>query len=453
VGSFVDARKGDLVRPWILLAIALLILAGCSEASTPPEQPEKEGIEKVEKQPTQKADVTNTEPVEKEVTETAPEEQTEPQAESPKDVLASQYKHINVGNYGMAYDLFADQSQQLVSLQQYTAYFASNAPYEIKSYSFPDVHVQGDEASVVVDLAVSSSDGEEEYQVTQQLVREDGSWRVVMRDAQLASFTDVSTSSQSASASAPPEPEPAAEDYDATVTVSRVVDGDTIEISPAIDGVEDVRLIGIDTPETVDPEEEVEPYGPEASAFATEELAGRKVHLEFDEEKVDQYDRLLAYVYADSSMFNEDLLEEGYAQAYPYPPNTKYEGRFADAQADAMAAGIGIWGLTFNEQCQLADRGNGIGEGTPGCQSVTSATTSASASSPSASAGSSATAQPSGGAAAPISENDCPQSAPIKGNQSGLYHVPGGAYYDVTNPEECFATAADAEAAGYEASR
>ena len=52
----------------------------------------------------------------------------------------------------------------------------------------------------------------------------------------------------------------------------------------------------------------------------------------------------------------------------------------------------------------------------------------------------------------PISEDECPQSAPIKGNQSGLYHVPGGAYYDETNPEECFATAADAEAAGYEAS-
>jgi len=57
-----------------------------------------------------------------------------------------------------------------------------------------------------------------------------------------------------------------------------------------------------------------------------------------------------------------------------------------------------------------------------------------------------------GGAVAPVSEDDCPPSAPIKGNQSGLYHVPGGAYYDVTNPEECFATAANAEAAGYEAS-
>jgi micrococcal nuclease len=442
------------VRYWMLLAVALLILAGCSEASTPPEQPEKEGIERVEKEPTQKSEVTHTEPVEKEITEAAPEEQTEPQAESPKDVLASQYKHINAGNYGMAYDLFADQSKQLVSLEQYTAYFASVAPYEIKSYSFPGVDVQDEKASLAVDLAVSSSDGEEVYQVTQHLVREDGSWRVVMRDSQLASFTSTSTSSESASASsATPKAKPASKHYNATVTVSRVVDGDTIEISPAIDGVEDVRLIGVDTPETVDPGEEVEPYGPEASAFATEELAGRKVHLEFDEEKIDQYDRLLAYVYAGGSMFNEDLLEEGHAQAYPYPPNTKYEGRFADAQSDAMAAHAGIWGLSLSEQCQLADRGNGIGEGTPGCQAAASATPGASTSSPSAQAGSSATVQPSsGGAVAPISENDCPPNAPIKGNQSGLYHVPGGAYYDVTNPEECFATASDAEAAGYEAS-
>ena len=242
--------------------------------------------------------------------------------------------------------------------------------------------------------------------------------------------------------------------YDKTVTVSRVIDGDTIEISPVINGVEDVRLIGVDTPETVDPGEEVEPYGPEASAFATEELAGREVDLEFDEEKIDQYDRVLAYVYTGTSMFNEELVEKGYAQAYPYPPNTKYEMRFENAQREARASDLGIWGLSLEQQCQLADRGNSIGEGSMKCELMAEESASPSASpSASASAGSSATVQPSGGGAvAPISEDDCPQNAPIKGNQSGLYHVPGGAYYDVTNPEECFATAADAEAAGYEAS-
>jgi micrococcal nuclease len=199
-----------------------------------------------------------------------------------------------------------------------------------------------------------------------------------------------------------------------------VVDGDTIEISPAVDGNEEVRLIGMDTPETKDPSEGIEPLSPEASAFATDEVTGQSVGLEFDVEREDQYDRLLAYVYLDGEMFNEVLVEEGLAQAYPYEPNTRYEERFAAAQEEARAANLGIWGLTFAQQCQLADRGNGIGEGSPGCAGA-SASTSASASS-SASAGSSATANPSpDGAVPPISEDDCPSNAPIKGNQSIRY--------------------------------
>jgi micrococcal nuclease len=155
--------------------------------------------------------------------------------------------------------------------------------------------------------------------------------------------------------------------YGPTLTVSRVVDGDTIEFSPAIDGIEDVRLIGVDTPETVDPGEEVEPYGPQATAFATRKLSGRKVRLEFDEQRIDQYGRLLAYIYVGDTMFNEELVRRGYAQAYPYPPNTTYEARFAAAQRMARTANLGIWELTRAQQCKLADRGNGIGEGTPGC--------------------------------------------------------------------------------------
>ncbi|MDP9410034.1 MAG: thermonuclease family protein, partial [Actinomycetota bacterium] len=243
----------------------------------------------------------------------------------------------------------------------------------------------------------------------------------------------------------------------ATVTVSRVVDGDTIEISPAVAGNEEVRLIGVDTPETEDPNEEIEPMGPEASAYAESRLTGARVELEFDVERFDQYGRLLAYVYAGGQMFNEDLVEEGYAQAYPYEPNTRYADRFTAAQEQAKASGLGIWGLTLAQQCQLADRGNSIGEGSPGCSSVSaSASASATASAEaSASAGSSATASPAAGGQAvpPISEDDCPLNARIKGNaSSGIYHVPGGAYYDETDPEECFATPRDAEAAGYRAS-
>ena len=153
----------------------------------------------------------------------------------------------------------------------------------------------------------------------------------------------------------------------ATVTVSNAIDGDTIKVSPAVNGLNDVRLIGVDTPETVDPAEGVEPYGPQASEFTTRELSLRKVRLEFDEERMDQYGRPLAYVYAGGSMFNEELVRKGYAQAYPYAPNTAHAAQFAAAQRGARAAGLGIWGLSTAQQCELADRGNGIGEGSPGC--------------------------------------------------------------------------------------
>jgi len=92
----------------------------------------------------------------------------------PEEVLASQYEHINADAYGVAYDLFDDQSQRAISLEEYKAYFASVAPYEITGYSFPSVRIQGGTASVVVDLEVSSSEGEDAYTVTQRLVREDG---------------------------------------------------------------------------------------------------------------------------------------------------------------------------------------------------------------------------------------------------------------------------------------
>ncbi len=150
--------------------------------------------------------------------------------------------------------------------------------------------------------------------------------------------------------------------YDAIATVTRVVDGDTIEISPAIDGITDVRLIGVDTPETKEPGCAPQPYGPEASSYAESVLSGRQVELEFDVEKTDRYGRLLAYVYPEGGeMFNEDLVEGGYAQVYPYPPNTRYADRFAAAQDRAATAGLGIWALGPDQLILLTDRGNGIG--------------------------------------------------------------------------------------------
>lgn len=146
-------------------------------------------------------------------------------------------------------------------------------------------------------------------------------------------------------------------------TVSRVTDGDTFRISPEIDGEDRVRMIGVDTPET-DPERGAEPYGEEAANFARESLEGRDVALEFDAEREDDYERLLAYAYLpDGTMFNETLLREGYAQVATFPPNTRYLDRFEEAQDEAREARRGIWGLSGEELCRLRDRGNGIGGG------------------------------------------------------------------------------------------
>ena len=164
-----------------------------------------------------------------------------------------------------------------------------------------------------------------------------------------------------------------AQQLEAPATVTRVVDGDTVEISPAIGGKTDVRLIGVDTPETVDPSTPVQPYGPEASRFTKRELEGQRVTLEFDEDREDDLGRLLAYVRvggAGAATFNETLLRQGYAQLWVIAPNDKYEARFRQAQQQARTAERGIWGLTKQQQCQLANHDNGIGEGSPGCDST-----------------------------------------------------------------------------------
>jgi micrococcal nuclease len=154
--------------------------------------------------------------------------------------------------------------------------------------------------------------------------------------------------------------------HDATVTVTRVIDGDTIDISPSVEGRSRVRLIGMDTSEV---HFGTQPYGPEASAFAKRQLEGEEVGLELDVQKIDPYGRLLAYAYLpEGQMFNETLVEEGYAQVATYPPNVKYQEHFLKAQREAREANRGLWGLSAGELCQQTDRDNGIGGGCSGSE-------------------------------------------------------------------------------------
>jgi micrococcal nuclease len=109
---------------------------------------------------------------------------------------------------------------------------------------------------------------------------------------------------------------------------------------------ETVRLIGVDTPETVHPTKPVQCYGPEASAFTTSTLSkGTEVRLVRDIEARDAYDRLLAYVYraSDNMFVNLELIRQGYARPYPFEPNTAHKADFAQAAWDARDAQRGLW--------------------------------------------------------------------------------------------------------------
>lgn len=131
-----------------------------------------------------------------------------------------------------------------------------------------------------------------------------------------------------------------------TGTIEWVVDGDTVDI--VIDGHEErVRLLGIDTPESVIPDTPPECYGPEAAARTAELLpVGTEVRLERDVVARDDYGRLLAYVFrsADGLLVNEDLIARGYAVPLWIAPNHAYHDRFVDAADAAHQAGLGLWG-------------------------------------------------------------------------------------------------------------
>jgi micrococcal nuclease len=131
--------------------------------------------------------------------------------------------------------------------------------------------------------------------------------------------------------------------------VVRVVDGDTIVVE--IDGQkEKVRLVGVDTPETVHPTKPVERFGKEASDFTHKQLDGEKVYLVYDQNNAghkhrDRYGRLLAYVYRerDNLDFCAELVKQGYAHAYLKYPSERGE-EFLAYQKQAREAGRGLWG-------------------------------------------------------------------------------------------------------------
>lgn len=138
--------------------------------------------------------------------------------------------------------------------------------------------------------------------------------------------------------------EPTNSDNKVSVKVTRVVDGDTIIVN--LNGKDErVRLIGIDTPETVHPERGEEPFGREASDYTKSRLDGEQVYLEFDVQQRDQYGRLLAYVWIGEEHFNATLVEQGYATVSTWPPNVKYVEVYTALQQEAREESKGLWGI------------------------------------------------------------------------------------------------------------
>ena len=133
--------------------------------------------------------------------------------------------------------------------------------------------------------------------------------------------------------------EPAA----AMARVVRVIDGDTIEARFG-GRDEDVRLIGVDTPETVKPDTPVQCFGERASHFTKRRLTGRRVRLVFGVERRDIYGRLLAYVYLGPRLFNASLARRGLARPLTIPPNDRFAPRFERLAVAAARAGRGLWG-------------------------------------------------------------------------------------------------------------
>lgn len=126
--------------------------------------------------------------------------------------------------------------------------------------------------------------------------------------------------------------------------VVSITDGDTFEIN--YNGTKTkVRLIGVDTPESVHPDSKKNnEYGKQASNYTKSLLEGKTVKLEFDVSPTDKYGRLLAYVYLENGeMLNEKLLKEGYAQVATYPPNVKYVENFKSIQKEARENKVGFW--------------------------------------------------------------------------------------------------------------
>ena len=136
-----------------------------------------------------------------------------------------------------------------------------------------------------------------------------------------------------------PTPESFPFDQTDSFLVQRVVDGDTLLLANRAR----VRLIGVDTPEIGNADREPEPYALEASEFTRQMVEGRHVRLTFDRERKDTYGRILAYMYLDETLLNEEILRAGWGRSLTrFPYSRLMKKRFLAAENEARSAGRGL---------------------------------------------------------------------------------------------------------------
>lgn len=133
--------------------------------------------------------------------------------------------------------------------------------------------------------------------------------------------------------------------------VTRVIDGDTIAVD-IHESETTIRLIGVDTPESCDPDESKNcAYGQAAFQYLKERLEGEYVDIEYDMDTKDSYGRTLAYIYIGNEMLNETIIKNGYGVYYSFTGDThRYDNRFIDAQKYAQENNLGMWSGDISDE-------------------------------------------------------------------------------------------------------
>lgn len=148
--------------------------------------------------------------------------------------------------------------------------------------------------------------------------------------------------------------------------VTKHVDGDTVHVTTDDGQVLKIRMIGVNTPETVHPSKPVEFYGKEASDFTKEKIFGKKVYLEKDISETDRYGRSLRYIWMEipeeitkeeikTKMFNAILVAKGFANSSTYQPDVKYQDYFLEFEREARNLNVGLWDLNKSKEFEVAN--------------------------------------------------------------------------------------------------